>query len=451
MSTEIWKTNDYYPDYEISSNGNIRNKITKRLFKYNVERFKKDNLYMKTSLFNKNNGNNKKLKRNNRDNIYIHVLVAKTFINNSNPDINKTVNHKDGNKYNNNVQNLEWVSHKDQSKHIKENNLRSSTIRGRSVKIYKNKKEYKIYKSIMDAYREINELLELKICDRQFDKLFTQNKVFKTINGEEITGEYNDICKNEYKDEEWKTMIINDNKEDFKDFEISNYGRIRNTKGILQNLSNKGGYIIYHIWNKKLNKSLEKQVHRLVAESFCNIPEHLKQHNIMDLLVDHINSIPTDNYYKNLRWCTSLENAQNKESNKKRGKKVYQYLKNNKGELELVKEFDTITEAKNELQVNFSSISKIIDKPNRKCDGFYWKSYEIKNENKEIKINEKKEIKNIIIIGKYSYNGKKLLEKFNSIDEARQSLDKCSSWRIKRAIDKNQRCMDFYWKEIRIN
>lgn len=49
--------------------------------------------------------------------VCVHRMVAETFIFNPDP-MNKTdVNHKDGNKLNNSVDNLEWVSKSENSKH----------------------------------------------------------------------------------------------------------------------------------------------------------------------------------------------------------------------------------------------------------------------------------------------------------------------------------------------
>lgn len=46
---------------------------------------------------------------------YVHRIVAKAFI--PNPMQKRTVNHKDGNKLNNHVSNLEWATHSENNRH----------------------------------------------------------------------------------------------------------------------------------------------------------------------------------------------------------------------------------------------------------------------------------------------------------------------------------------------
>lgn len=57
----------------------------------------------------------------NKKNTYIHRLVAKHFIPNEH-DL-ETVNHIDGNKNNNHVSNLEWLSQKDNNAHARKTGL----------------------------------------------------------------------------------------------------------------------------------------------------------------------------------------------------------------------------------------------------------------------------------------------------------------------------------------
>lgn len=55
-------------------------------------------------------------KNNKKKMFYAHRLVAETFI--PNPDNLPVVNHKDGNKLNNNIDNLEWTTYSENTQHF---------------------------------------------------------------------------------------------------------------------------------------------------------------------------------------------------------------------------------------------------------------------------------------------------------------------------------------------
>ena len=57
-------------------------------------------------------------------NCKVHRLVAETFLRNT--DNKRTVNHIDGNKINNRVDNLEWATHTEQQKHAYDSGLKVS-------------------------------------------------------------------------------------------------------------------------------------------------------------------------------------------------------------------------------------------------------------------------------------------------------------------------------------
>ena len=95
------KFRDLKNDYMINNFGHIWHKINRKLKSNHID----INGYQKCSL----TINGKEYTAS------VHRLVAQTFI--PNPENKPCVNHIDGNKENNSVKNLEWVTHKENTAH----------------------------------------------------------------------------------------------------------------------------------------------------------------------------------------------------------------------------------------------------------------------------------------------------------------------------------------------
>ena len=93
---EEWRTIADYPNYEISSFGNVRNVETGRILKLT-----KDKGYYRVWLY-----------KNGVPRVFrIHRLVATAFI--PNPENKSCVDHKDHNRTNNMVENLRWATERE--------------------------------------------------------------------------------------------------------------------------------------------------------------------------------------------------------------------------------------------------------------------------------------------------------------------------------------------------
>ena len=108
MSEEIWKLVADYPNYSVSNYGRVRNNKTGYILKPLEVGFG----YVVVELWNKNGPKSKK----------IHRLVAEAFL--PNPDKKTQVNHIDGNKKNNRLDNLEWVTASENMKHSYDSKIR---------------------------------------------------------------------------------------------------------------------------------------------------------------------------------------------------------------------------------------------------------------------------------------------------------------------------------------
>jgi len=111
---EIWKTIERYEGrYEISNFGRI-----KSLSKMN----RKGNAFITPSLSINGYYRASLMNCNQSKTFMLHRIVAEHFVDGKTND-NKYVNHKDGNKLNNNARNLEWCTMSYNTQHAYQNNL----------------------------------------------------------------------------------------------------------------------------------------------------------------------------------------------------------------------------------------------------------------------------------------------------------------------------------------
>lgn len=164
---EVWKpVKNYENEYLISNYGRLQTIPRKGTFKIPIIRktFLDKKGYEVCSLVK-----NKKYKY-----IKIHRLVAEAFI--PNPLNKEQVNHKDGNKQNNCVNNLEWVTNKENYEH-----------------------------SIKTGLRDVNKTINImtKIKEKPVNQYTKDNIFIKTWNSEKEASQfYNkksshicDVCK----------------------------------------------------------------------------------------------------------------------------------------------------------------------------------------------------------------------------------------------------------------
>lgn len=114
--------------------------------------------------------------------------------------------------------------------------------------------------------------------------------------------------------EEWRDCIYYDG------YAVSSLGNVvRKSDGlILKQYPQRSGYVyVYvYVWMERRHGRHTVPVHRLVCIAF-----HGKEGDMLGMMVDHINTIRSDNRASNLRWVDAKGNANNPLTLKKRRKK----------------------------------------------------------------------------------------------------------------------------------
>lgn len=184
LLAEDWKPIHNYKNYSVSSFGNVRNDKTNRILKQSKGKY--------LGVFLSNKGSAKRFN--------VHRLVALHFLDN---DENKCcVNHKNGDKSNNHVENLEWVTNSENMKHAFNSGLNKYT-----EELKETRRKARIgYETPQHTKDKISKSLSKKVICITDDKIFNSMK-------EAV--EYSNIPKTTFHRKFHKGELINNKKYDW--------------------------------------------------------------------------------------------------------------------------------------------------------------------------------------------------------------------------------------------
>jgi hypothetical protein len=266
---EEWRVIEKAINYEISNCGQVRNKNTNKILKPTL-----NSGYLAISL----RINNK------TTTAFAHRLVATTFV--VCPDETYVVNHKDGNKKNNNVENLEWVSLSENGKHA----FRLGLNKGRKIKV----SQYTLddvfireYESSVDAEKKTG------VFNGHISNICRGDRGRKTAGG--YIWKYTSYIPTTQPEPDGKTMI------GYPNYIITKDGKVYNSQRnkYLSPSKHEGGYMMLSISDGK--KRTTFSAHRLVALLFLDNPNSLPE-------VNHIDFNKTNNNVANLEWVSRSDN-----------------------------------------------------------------------------------------------------------------------------------------------
>jgi hypothetical protein len=109
--------------------------------------------------------------------LLVHRLVANAFIENTHDK--RTVNHKDGNKLNNHVSNLEWATFKENNDHSRETKLNNQ--HGEKTNLTKYTDQFidairNVYQKYSPSYEDLGKIFGITGCHARQIVLFQTRK-----------------------------------------------------------------------------------------------------------------------------------------------------------------------------------------------------------------------------------------------------------------------------------
>ncbi len=308
---------EHLPNYVIYQNGKIWSKFSKKFM-----RIRNQNGYGRVCLYCTNNGIRK------RKSYLKHRLLAEAFLENEHGYT--VVNHKDGNRNNNLLNNLEWTTPRGNTQHAFTNGL---------IKCYKRE----VIQCSLDG-QEICRYSSVKKASEAIGCF--QGSISRACSGRRKTlGKF--IWKYASKKEAWNVLPDELWKYYPKDdlYLISSKGRVYTRKHncIMSLRQPTDGYVVAKI-NCKVT-----YVHKLVAVTFLSNPHNLPQ-------VNHIDGNKMNNCIDNLEWISQSDNIRHAY---RIGLNQHCHLiKQYSSEGQFLKEYKTVGDAATDMNVHRTFIQK---------------------------------------------------------------------------------------------
>ena len=336
----------------------------------------------------------------------VHILMALAWLNN--PDKLPCVNHKDGNKLNNHIRNLEYITRSGNVIHAYENNLtrrcskvvHQYTMKGKFIATYDSltsasratgidksnicsacKKKYRSTGGFLWSYDQNvvfrdhrnSKSIEQYTLDGEFVKKYQSVKAASKSTGCQES-KISAVCRGIRKTTGgfcWKFESLKEEPDEtanwielkqYPGYKISRDGRIYSKRQkIIMKTSRTNSYdSLTLVANDGQRKVL---VHRLVAMAYIPNERNLP-------VVNHKDGGPLNNNVENLEWCTHSENSKHASSIGRIKKRPVIQIGANGAE---IRRFNSVSDAAVIIGRSAGAICTAARKETSFCAGFRWK------------------------------------------------------------------------------
>ena len=229
--------------------------------------------------------------------IYVHRVIAHVFLRPPPSEAAWQVNHIDGNCSNNRIDNLEWVSHSENTRHSYATNPSRGNAGSKSAMPVMIRSlgscNWTRYSSIKLAAQKLGQLPET-----------VRRRCYRNSQVDGYEYKFAPVKQVELPGEEWRPMIDPRSGRHVAGRMVSSQGRIKSKAGrISYGCSREDGYLDTGIWLGSNFQWRKEYVHRLVAAAFLGLPPRPEYSQI-----NHKDGNKSNNAVENLEYVTPAEN-----------------------------------------------------------------------------------------------------------------------------------------------